>query len=222
MNSVGRLQAIKQAIQKCQEESALAAKEIKLIAVSKTHPASSIIPLIEAGQKAFGENRVQEAADKWPAIREQYPDIELHLIGSLQTNKVKEALSLFDVIQTVDRPSLVDAFIKESRKTGAVRCRTFYVQVNTGEEAQKGGVKPGDLKSLMDYINTTGLYIVGLMCVPPVNVPSAPHFALLYELAREFNLPELSMGMSGDYETAIRLGATNIRIGTALFGKRLT
>ena len=220
MNSTERLRVINEHITKAQKKSPLASSHITLIAVSKTHPAEAIVPLIGAGQKIFAENRVQEAAEKWPAICEKHADIELHLIGSLQTNKVKEALLLFDVMHTVDRPALVDAIVKEIGKSTSIRCKQFFVQVNIGEESQKGGVNPADLPGLMEYINQAGLSISGLMCVPPVGIEPAPHFALLYKMAYELKLPNLSMGMSADYETAVRLGATHIRVGTALFGER--
>jgi len=226
MNSAERLQEIRQNIAKWRKKSSASAKEVTLVAVSKTHGSEDIIPLIEAGQKVFGENRVQEAAEKWPAIREKYPDVELHLIGSLQTNKVREALALFDAIHTVDRESLVDAIIKESKRKG-MRCKRFFIQVNTGEEPQKSGVLPKDFPKLMEYIKLATCHlplntfsITGLMCVPPADVEPAPHFALLHTMAQQYKLAHLSMGMSGDYETAIRLGSTHVRIGTALFGER--
>jgi pyridoxal phosphate enzyme (YggS family) len=200
-----------------------------LVAVSKGQPVEAIMSLLEAGQRDFGENRVQEALSKWPALKARYPDIRLHLIGTLQTNKVKEALALFDVMHTVDRESLVDALAKEGCKVQVAGCKQFFVQVNTGEEAQKEGVTPGGLFQLMRYIQhvTCNMQlatpvITGLMCIPPAGEPPAPHFALLRRYAEEFGLPCLSMGMSGDYETALRLGATQVRIGTALFGERKT
>ncbi len=219
MRSAERLHEIRQNIKKWQDKSPLAAKEITLVAVSKTHPVEAIIALIEVGQKVFGENQVQEAAAKWPAIRKLYPDVELHLIGSLQTNKVREALALFDVIHTVDRESLADAIIKKN-KTSGVRCKRFLVQVNTGEEPQKGGVMPRNFPSLLEYVRHHGFPVEGLMCVPPADALPAPHFALLRTMAEGAKTPYLSMGMSNDYETAIRFGATHIRIGTALFGER--
>lgn len=221
MHSIEQLEKIRQNIHQQQKKSSLASLHVTLIAVSKTHPTEAIIPLIQAGQLDFGENRVQEAAEKWPALRELYPHIKLHLIGSLQTNKVKAALSLFDVIQTIDRPSLVDAIVHEMQKSDSYRCKQFFIQVNTGEEPQKGGVIPQELPELIKHIRSTPLAVSGLMCVPPSHDNPAPHFALLYKLAHELNLLNLSMGMSGDYETAIRLGATHIRVGTALFGERL-
>ncbi|HEU5046498.1 MAG TPA: YggS family pyridoxal phosphate-dependent enzyme [Rickettsiales bacterium] len=219
-NSAQRLQEITQNIEKCRKKSPLAAAAVTLVAVSKTQSAEAIGELIEAGQKVFGENRVQEAEEKWPGIRERYPDIKLHLIGSLQTNKVKHALQLFDVMHTVDRKALVDAIVKESAKLSDIRCKQFFVQVNTGEEPQKGGVSPAELPELLEYAKQAGLTISGLMCVPPADAVPSPHFAWLHEAAQKFGLPNLSMGMSGDYEAAIRLGATHVRIGTALFGER--
>lgn len=221
MTSTEQLLHIMQNIEKVRKKSLIAADEIVLVAVSKTQNREAIIPLIEAGQMIYGENRVQEAEEKWPAIRKEYPDVKLHLIGSLQTNKVKQALQLFDAIHTIDRISLVDAVIKESAKLEHVRCKEFFVQINTGKEVQKGGTSPTELPELMEYIWNVGLPVTGLMCVPPVGTPSAPHFALLHNMARQLKLPYLSMGMSGDYETAIRLGATHVRIGTALFGERI-
>lgn len=189
-----------------------------MIAVSKGQPVEAIVSLLDAGQRDFGENRVSEALLKWPALKERYPDIRLHLIGQLQTNKVKDALSLFDVIHTVDRESLADVLVKtRSRECGTAL--KFFIQVNTGEESQKGGVRPDALPGLMQYTQPL-LSITGLMCIPPAGDPPAPHFALLRTLAEKYNLSHLSMGMSGDYETALRLGATHVRIGTAIFGER--
>jgi pyridoxal phosphate enzyme (YggS family) len=199
-----------------------------LIAVSKAKPVAAIKTLLEAGQRDFAENRVQEALEKWPQLKAAYPDVRLHLIGSLQSNKAKEALELFDAIHTVDRESLVNALVKESSRLQAAGCRQFFIQVNTGEEAQKGGVTPDGLPRLMQYIQNvaggvqpTALPIAGLMCIPPADELPAPHFALLRTMAQKLKLDALSMGMSGDYETALRLGATHVRIGTAIFGERL-
>jgi pyridoxal phosphate enzyme (YggS family) len=195
-------------------------RPVTLIAVSKTQPAEAILSLLEAGQRDFGENRVQEAQAKWPGLRERYPDIRLHLIGALQTNKVKEALTLFDTMHTVDRESLVDAIIKERGEGRGTRCREFFIQVNTGQEPQKSGAAPDKTAALAAYCRAVELPVCGLMCVPPVGEPPAPHFALLRALAEKLGLAHLSMGMSGDYETAVRLGATHVRVGTALFGER--
>lgn len=191
---------------------------VQLVAVSKFQPDEKIQEALDAGLRVFGENRVQEAQEHWASRRGVYVDIELHLIGPLQTNKAKEAVALFDVIETVDRPTLVDALLKECAKQN--KFPLFFVQVNIGEEPQKGGVLASDLSSLLDYAAKAGLKVEGLMCIPPMDEPPALHFALLRKLALRHGLPCLSMGMSGDFEKAIALGATQIRIGTALFGER--
>jgi PLP dependent protein len=192
------------------------AEETKLIAISKTRSGEEIRPLLEAGQLDFGENRVQEAQAKWPDLRADYPDVTLHLVGQLQSNKAEEAVQLFDVIHSVDRASLVTALVKAQDKL-AKRPRCF-IQVNIGDEAQKGGCAVSDLPNLL--AQAAALDVVGLMAVPPEGVEAAPFFAFLAKLARDHGLPELSIGMSGDFETAILLGATYVRIGTALFGAR--
>lgn len=192
------------------------AGEIQLIAISKTKTAEEIRPLIAAGHRIFGENRVQEAQAKWPALIAETPGIELHLVGQLQSNKAEDAVQLFDAIHSVDRASLVQALIKAQDRTGK-RPRIF-IQVNIGDEPQKGGCAVADLPDLLRL--AAGLDVVGLMAVPPDGIEAAPFFALLAKLARDHNLPQLSMGMSGDFETAIMLGATHIRVGTALFGAR--
>ncbi|MBM3583726.1 MAG: YggS family pyridoxal phosphate-dependent enzyme [Alphaproteobacteria bacterium] len=196
-----------------------AAGSITLVAVSKTHDAERIEPAIQAGQRVFGENRVQEAKAKWPALRARYRDLELHLVGPLQTNKAREALALFDVIQTVDRERLAVAIAEESWRSGRrPRC---CVQVNTGEEPQKAGVAPAEADGFITACRADhGLDVVGLMCIPPHDEPPAPHFALLAKIAARHGLAGLSMGMSGDFEDAIRLGATHVRVGTAIFGAR--
>jgi len=192
----------------------------RLIAVSKVQPVEKLDAALAAGQRLFGENRVQEAKAKFPAARERYPDIELHLIGPLQTNKVKEAVALFDVIQTLDRPKLAAALAEEGRKRGHLP--RLYVEVNVGAEPQKAGIAPADLEAfLRDCREVHGLSIEGLMCIPPADEEPAPYFALLADLARRLGLKEISMGMSGDYELATRLGATMVRVGTAIFGERL-
>jgi PLP dependent protein len=191
---------------------------IELVAVSKTYPAEAITPLIDAGQRSFGENRVQEAAAKWPALREAAPGIRLHLVGQLQSNKADEAVALFDAIHSVDRPSLVSALAKAMDKAG--RRPECFVQVNIGEEAQKGGVALAELPALLAEVRAADLPLAGLMCVPPADTEAAPYFALLAKLARDQGVAGLSMGMSGDYETAVMLGATCVRVGTALFGAR--
>ena len=189
-----------------------------LIAVSKTHGPDQIRPLLEAGHRVFGENRVQEAQGKWPALKAEYPDIELHLIGPLQTNKTKEAVGLYDAIHTLDRPRLADSLKAEIERSG--RSPLLFVQVNTGEEEQKAGVAPKDAPALIAYARDAGLPLKGLMCIPPVDVEPSPHFALLSKIANAHDLALLSMGMSADFETAIRLGATHVRVGSALFGAR--
>ncbi|GAB5470051.1 MAG: YggS family pyridoxal phosphate-dependent enzyme [Rhodospirillales bacterium] len=192
---------------------------LSLIAVSKTHPAEAVIAALEAGQRHFGENRVQEAASKFPALRPDWPDLQLHLIGPLQTNKAEEAVTLFDVIHTLDRPKLARALAKAMDKTG--RRPACLIQVNSGAEPQKAGCLPDELEALYRLATEeTGLEIKGLMCIPPVDEAPAPHFQFLRERARALDLPWLSMGMSGDYETAILLGATHVRVGTAIFGNR--
>ena len=192
--------------------------DVILVAVSKTKPAEEIVPLIAAGQRVFGENRVQEAAAKWPALRAQYPDVELHLVGQLQSNKADEAVALFDAIHSLDRPSLVTALAKAMDKAGRrVPC---FVQVNVGAEEQKGGCAIADLPALLEQARAAGIPLAGLMCVPPAGIEPAPFFAFLDKLARDHGLDGRSMGMSGDFATAIMLGATHVRIGTALFGSR--
>ncbi|HXC55574.1 MAG TPA: YggS family pyridoxal phosphate-dependent enzyme [Rhizomicrobium sp.] len=190
-----------------------------LIAVSKTHGADDIVPALVAGQRVFGENRVQEAQAKWPALRADYADIELHLIGPLQSNKAREAVALFDAIHTLDRLRLADALRAEMDRSG--RNPFLFVQVNTGEEPQKAGVAPREAGALIGHARKLGLPLKGLMCIPPAEDAPAPHFALLQKLARAHDLPLLSMGMSGDFETAIRFGATHVRVGSAIFGERL-
>lgn len=197
------------------------AASVRLVAVSKTFGPESILPVLEAGQRLFGENRVQESKAKWPALRERFPDVELHLIGPLQTNKLREALDLFDVIHTVDRPSLAAALAKELTRDPARRPPRLLVQVNTGEEPQKAGVVPQEADAFIRACREEHkLAIEGLMCIPPADEPAAPHFALLAKIARRNGLDVLSMGMSGDYETAIALGATYVRVGSAIFGGR--
>jgi PLP dependent protein len=194
------------------------AEDIALIAVSKTHGADAIAPLIAAGQRRFGENRVQEAAAKWPALRGAHPDIELHLIGQLQSNKATDAVALFDAIHSIDRPALVTAVARACDAAG--RQPVLLVQVNIGDEPQKGGCAIAALPELLGQARDAGLVISGLMAIPPADTHPAPYFALLAELADRHALPLRSMGMSSDYETAIMLGATHIRVGTALFGAR--
>jgi pyridoxal phosphate enzyme (YggS family) len=192
--------------------------EITLVAISKTHPAEAILPLIVAGQRCFGENRVQEAEAKWPALRAAHPDIALHLVGQLQSNKAEEAVRLFDCIHSLDRPSLLAALARAMDKAGRqVPC---FVQVNIGAEPQKGGCAVADLPALLTAARAAALPLAGLMCVPPAGIEAAPFFALLARIAADHGLTGLSMGMSDDFETAVTLGATHVRVGSALFGSR--
>lgn len=192
--------------------------QITLVAVSKTKPAEAILDLIAQGQRVFGENRVQEAQEKWPAIRAVHPDVSLHLVGQLQSNKAEDALALFDCIHSLDRASLIAALGKAQEKLGRkVPC---FMQVNIGAEEQKGGCTVAELPALLDQARAAGIKVIGLMCVPPANIEPAPFFALLDKLADDHGLDALSMGMSDDFETAIQLGATHTRVGSALFGSR--
>ncbi|MEM9988710.1 MAG: YggS family pyridoxal phosphate-dependent enzyme [Pseudomonadota bacterium] len=194
-------------------------QDISLTAVSKTFPAETIELALQAGQRVFGENRVQEAQGKWPALKSVYPDVRLHLIGSLQTNKSADAVALFDVIETLDREKLAKSLAKAAADHGG--CPDLFVQVNTGEEAQKGGLAPYEVVGFVDWCRSDlNMPIVGLMAIPPADEPPAPHFALLFELAAKAKLSRLSMGMSGDYETAVHLGATDVRVGSGVFGPR--
>ena len=192
---------------------------VTLIAVGKVQPLERVEAALMAGQRVFGENRVQEAKSKWPEFRTRYEGIELHLIGPLQTNKVREAVELFDVIQTVDRPKLARELAKEMEKQD--RRLDCYIQVNTGEEEQKAGVAPADADAFIaECREELGLRVVGLMCIPPVDETPALHFAMLREIAKRNGIANLSMGMSGDFETAVEMGATHVRVGTAIFGAR--
>jgi PLP dependent protein len=194
-------------------------REVTLVAVGKTHPAEAVRAALQAGQRVFGENRVQEAEGKFPALRGDHPDLVLHLIGPLQTNKVREAVALFDVIETLDRPRLAEALAAEMARTG--RRPACFVQVNTGEEPQKAGIVPSAAGAFIaDCRDRLGLPIAGLMCIPPLDELPAVHFAFLRELARRHGVAQLSMGMSADFETAIAFGATHVRVGTAIFGER--
>lgn len=212
------LKLLRERIEKRSREWGRDPETIKLLAVSKTQNLENITEALEAGIRFFGENRVQEAYSHWEDLRRTYPDLRLHLIGPLQTNKVKEAVALFDGIETVDRPSLARELQKEITKQK--RSLTCFVQVNTGAEPQKSGVAILDLPALLNLCQEIGLGISGLMCIPPPQEPAGLHFALLRKLARQNGLKELSMGMSGDFETAIQAGATIVRVGTALFGER--
>jgi pyridoxal phosphate enzyme (YggS family) len=215
--------ALKDIIGKMEKAARIADRktsDIVLIAVSKTRSSDEIRPLLEAGHRAFGENRVQEAAEKWPALKAEYPDIELHMIGQLQSNKAAEAVALFDYIHSLDRPSLVKALATEmERQDRHIPC---FVQVNIGEESQKGGCDITAIPQLLEQARSAGIPVAGLMAIPPDNANPVPYFALLAKLARDQGLDGLSMGMSGDFESAIKLGATHVRIGTALFGPRAT
>lgn len=216
---VANLSALRAAIAVAAIQSGRRDEDVTLVAVSKTKPAAMIEAALEAGQRVFGENRVQEAEAKFPALKKTYPDLKLHLIGPLQTNKVHQAIGLFDVIETLDRPKLARALAKEIEKTG--RRPRLFIQVNTGEEPQKAGVAPQDLSGFLALArDELGLSIDGLMCIPPVEEPPAPHFALLAKLADDRGINDLSMGMSGDFQTAIHLGATYVRVGSAIFGAR--
>ena len=213
-----RLAAVRAAITRAAVLARRPAEEVTLVAVSKTHPAEAIRPLIEAGQRVFGENRVREAQIKWPALKAEYPDVRLHLIGRLQSNKAEDAVALFDAIHSVDRPSLVAALGAAMERSG--RRPDCFIQVNIGEEPQKGGCAPAELPALIEQCAAAGLPLAGLMATPPLELEPAPYFALLAKLARRHGLPGLSMGMSADYETAVTIGATHVRVGTALFGER--
>jgi PLP dependent protein len=203
-------------------QSAIAAikADVTLVAVSKTYDAEHIRPVLEAGHRVFGENRVQEARQKWPSLRQQYQGLELHLIGPLQSNKAAEAVALFDVIQTVDRPKIAEAIASEIHKQA--KPMRLYVQVNTGREAQKAGVLPEDLAAILSLMrNTLSLTVEGLMCIPPVDAPAKPHFAMLRAMANQNAIAKRSMGMSGDFAEAIAEGATHVRVGSAIFGTRI-
>lgn len=212
------LHGIQEEIDRACRIAGRAAGAVTLIAVSKTQEADRIRLLLDAGQRVFGENRVAEAANKWPVLREAYPDVQLHLIGQLQSNKVEDAARLFDCIQSVDRPSLVEALARAFDKTG--RRPPCFVQVNIGDEPQKGGCSLPALASLLAQARDAALPVAGLMCLPPAGIEPAPYFALLDKLAADHGLAARSMGMSGDYATAVMLGATHVRVGTALFGER--
>ena len=212
------LDRINQRIAAAARSSGRAAGDVTLIAVSKGQVESRLDDALAAGQRVFGENRVQEAQDHWSARRVGRADLELHLIGPLQTNKVRDAVELFDVIQTVDRPKLADRLSAAFDRIGTTR--NCFVQINTGEEAQKAGVWPDEADAFIAYSRTAGLPVVGLMCIPPLNEMPAPHFDLLRTIAERNGISALSMGMSADFETAIALGATHVRVGTGVFGVR--
>src|SRR4051812_3244121 len=213
------LGAVRDRIAGAARASGRPAGSVTLVAVSKTHPEAAVRAALAAGARVFGENRVQEALAKFPQLRGEFPDLELHLIGPLQTNKVKDAVAHCDVIETLDRPRLAEALAREIERTG--RRVTCYIEVNTGEEAQKAGIFPAAADDFIrDCRDRLGLPIAGLMCIPPEAEEPALHFALLREIAKRNGLAALSMGMSADFETAIRFGATHVRVGTAIFGAR--
>jgi pyridoxal phosphate enzyme (YggS family) len=217
--TVDNLNQVLAAIARAEKDARRPAGSTRLVAVSKTFGAEAIQPVIEAGQKVFGENRVQEAQGKWPALKDRFPGIELHLIGPLQSNKTKEAVALFDVIETVDREKIAAELAKEISAQN--RTPKLYVQVNTGLEEQKAGVDPRETAAFVARCRDVhGLAIEGLMCIPPFDENPGPHFALLAKLARQAGVEKLSMGMSGDFETAIAFGATSVRVGSAIFGNR--
>lgn len=205
-------------IARAAERAGRAPEDVRLIAVAKTKPQSAVVEALQAGQMIFGENRVQESQGKYPDLRADWPDMELHLIGPLQTNKTRDAMALFDVIHTVDRPKLVRALAREAQALG--RCPSLLIQVNTGEEEQKAGVLPADTEALVALVRAEGLPLQGLMCIPPVEDAPSGHFAFLKRMADDLGLAWVSMGMSGDYSAAVELGATHIRVGSAIFGAR--
>ena len=216
---VERLAEVRKRIAEAEEKAGRKAGETTLVTVSKTFDADDIRPVLYAGHRVFGENRVQESQGKWPQLKSAFPGVELHLIGPLQSNKAAEAVALFDVIQTVDREKIAAALATEMKKQG--RTPRLYVQVNTGLEEQKAGVDPRETLAFVTRCREIhGLMIEGLMCIPPADENPGPHFALLRKLARECGVEKLSMGMSGDYETAIAFGATHVRVGSAIFGTR--
>jgi hypothetical protein len=219
MSIVDRLEAAKAAIARAAQDCGRDPASVTLVCVTKTFPAEDIVPLLAHGHRVFGENRVQEAIGKWPALRAKFPGLELHLIGPLQSNKTREAVETFDAIQSVDREKIAAALAEEMKKQGK-RPRLF-VQINTGAEPQKAGVLPEDADAFIAACREKyGLEIAGLMCVPPVDEQASPHFALLADIASRNGVKELSMGMSADYELAIQLGATYVRVGSAIMGAR--
>ncbi len=218
-STVTRLAAVKARIAAAEKAAGRPARSVRLIAVSKTFEAEAIRPVLAAGQRVFGENRVQEAKGKWPPLGAEFADVELHLIGPLQSNKARDAVALFDAIHTIDRDKIAGAVAEEMRRQG--RTLRLLVEVNTGGEAQKAGVAPGEVDTFVERCRDVhGLAIDGLMCIPPVDQVAAPHFALLAKIAGRLGLKSLSMGMSADYETAIAFGATDVRVGSAIFGAR--
>jgi len=218
-DAVARLAAVRDEIATACRDARRDPADVTLIAISKTFGVDAIMPVISAGQRVFGENRVQEAKAKWPALKERHPDLALHLVGPLQSNKAKEAVALFDAIHAVDRPSLCEALAKEIARQG--RAPTLFVEVNTGAEPQKAGVLPEATDAFLKACRETyGLTIAGLMCIPPADEPPAPHFALTAKIAKRNGLALLSMGMSADFAMAVTFGATHVRVGSAIFGHR--
>jgi len=216
---VARLQETRDAIARAARDFGRKPDAVTLVAVSKTKPVEMIVPVLDAGQIDFGENYVQEAKEKWPALRERFPSARLHMIGPLQSNKARDAVALFDVIQSLDRESLAKELAREIERAG--KAPELIVQVNTGAEPQKGGVLPGEADAFLELCRSRyGLTIAGLMCIPPAEDQPSPHFALLAKIAKRNGLAILSMGMSADYEAAIQLGATYVRVGSAIFGAR--
>ncbi|MDF0600695.1 YggS family pyridoxal phosphate-dependent enzyme [Psychromarinibacter sp. C21-152] len=213
------LAEIEARIRKAEAEAGRAAGSVKLVAVSKVQPLERVEAVLEEGHRLFGENKVQEAAGKWPTLRARYPDVVLHLVGPLQTNKARQAMELFDRIETVDRPKLARTLARLRDETG--QCPELFVQVNTGEEDQKAGVLPKEADALVALCRELELPVVGLMCIPPVEEEPALHFALLAKIAARTGLRELSMGMSADFERAIAQGATSVRVGSGVFGERV-
>jgi PLP dependent protein len=219
VNIVENIESLKTLIAKAAGSVERDVSDISLVAVSKMHSSDAIRAALDAGQRVFGENRVQEAMDKWPPIKAEYPDVRLHLIGPLQTNKVREAVALFDVIETVDRPKLANKLSEEMKKQS--RMLPCFIQVNTGEEDQKAGVLPAESDAFISSCrDKEGLRVDGLMCIPPQDEEPSLHFAFLREIATRNSIDNLSMGMSADFEIAITMGATHVRLGTAIFGSR--
>ncbi|MGB0671283.1 MAG: YggS family pyridoxal phosphate-dependent enzyme [Rhodospirillales bacterium] len=218
-NGAARLAYVRSEIDQAAVAAARNTDDVQLVCVSKTFDAAEIAPILQAGQRCFGENRVQEAADKWPDLKARYDGVDLHLIGPLQTNKVRKALELFDCIQTLDREKLAHALARE--RDAGQPCPILFIQVNTGEEPQKAGIAPDALDAFVTFCrDDLALPVRGLMCIPPVDEEPALHFALLRSLAERNGLSGLSMGMSADYRTAVRFGATHVRVGSAIFGSR--
>ncbi len=219
MNAVEGLREVEMLMARAARDAGRDPADVDLVCVSKTHDAAAILPVLAAGCRVFGENRVQEAAGKWPALRTSYSDIQLHLIGPLQSNKVSDAVRLFDVIETVDREKIARALADEMARQN--KFPRLFVQVNTGAEPQKAGILPDEVRGFMQFCRETcGLTIAGLMCIPPADEQASPHFALLARLASEVGVSALSMGMSHDFALAITLGATQVRVGSAIFGAR--